>query len=105
VKTGCALPNVPQLVRELTAPTYEFRNGKFRLEETEQIKARLGFSPDIADALALTFAMPLPPRRGPGAVAARRAQHAITEPEDRDRASSRSVMHAVTEEDRRDRDN
>jgi len=62
VKRGGALPNIPDLVRELTAPTYTFSNGKLRLEEKDQIKARLGFSPDLADALALTFAVDIPPR-------------------------------------------
>lgn len=62
VKKGGALPNIPELVKELTAPTYIFQNGKFRLEEKEQIKKRLGFSPDYADALALTFALPEMPK-------------------------------------------
>lgn len=62
VKRGGALPNIPELVRELTAPTYTFQNGKLRLEEKEQIKARLGYSPDLADALALTFASEIAPR-------------------------------------------
>lgn len=58
VKRGGALPNNAQLRRELCAPTFTFQNGKFRLEEKDQIKKRLGFSPDFADALALTFAIP-----------------------------------------------
>lgn len=58
VKRGGSLPNIPELARELTTPTYTFQNGKFRLEEKDQIKERLGFSPDYADALALTFALP-----------------------------------------------
>ena len=58
VKRGGALPNYPGLKRELTAPTYTFQNGKLRLEEKDMIKKRLQFSPDIADALALTFAIP-----------------------------------------------
>lgn len=58
VKRGGALPKIPELVRELSAPTYTFHQGKFKLEEKEQIKKRLGFSPDFADALALTFAIP-----------------------------------------------
>lgn len=58
VKRGGALPSDPQLARELTAPTYSLQNGKLLLEPKEQIKKRLGFSPDIADALALTFALP-----------------------------------------------
>lgn len=58
VKRGGALPNAPGLQRELTAPTYTFQNGKFRVEEKDQIKKRLQFSPDMADALGLTFALP-----------------------------------------------
>lgn len=58
VKRGGSLPDRPGLVRELTAPAYTFQNGKLKLEEKEQIKSRLGFSCDEADALALTFALP-----------------------------------------------
>lgn len=56
VKRGGCLPKMPDLVRELTTPTYTFVNGKFQIEPKEQIKKRLGFSPDLADGLALTFA-------------------------------------------------
>lgn len=63
VKKGGALPTVPGLVRQLTAPTYTFQNGKIRLEEKDQIKKRLGFSPDHADALAVTFALPDQPAK------------------------------------------
>lgn len=55
VKAGGALPPVPELVAELTVPTYSFRSGKFILEDKDQIKERLGRSPNYADALALTF--------------------------------------------------
>lgn len=58
VKAGGSLPNIPELVGELSAPTYFFNNGKFQIESKEQIKKRLGKSPDLADALALTFAIP-----------------------------------------------
>lgn len=58
VKRGGFLPQIAGLKRELTTPTYTFQNGKFRLEEKAQIKKRLQFSPDYADALALTFAWP-----------------------------------------------
>jgi len=58
VQSGGALPNIPELVRELTAPTYTYCGGKFQLEDKGQIKNRLGFSPDLGDALALTFALP-----------------------------------------------
>lgn len=62
VKRGGVLPNIPELARELTAVTYTFTSGKFQLEDKDQVKKRLGFSPDLADALALTFAMPVAPR-------------------------------------------
>lgn len=62
IKAGGALPPMPELVRELTAPTYTFVNGKFMLEPKDQIKSRIGTSPDLADALALTFAMPDRPK-------------------------------------------
>ena len=56
IKSGGALPNTPEIVGELTAPTYTFQNGKFLIEPKDQIKSRLGRSPDLADALSLTFA-------------------------------------------------
>lgn len=58
VKSGGVLPRAPELVGELTTPTYSFVNGRFQLEPKEAVKARLGRSPDLADALALTFAFP-----------------------------------------------
>lgn len=64
VKRGGALPRNPTLKKELTAVTYSFKKGKFLLEPKDKIKDRLGFSPDMADALALTFAIPESPRPG-----------------------------------------
>ena len=58
VKAGGALPNIPELVGELTVPTYTFVSGKFQLEDKDLVKKRLGRSPDLADALAQTFAIP-----------------------------------------------
>lgn len=59
VKGGGWLPQIPELVGELTTPTYLFGgDGKFLLEPKDQVKARLGRSPDLADALALTFGVP-----------------------------------------------
>lgn len=63
VKGGGCLPDIPELVAELTAPTYTFVNGKFFIEPKDQIKERLGFSPDLADALCLTFGIPEAPAR------------------------------------------
>lgn len=56
VERGGSLPKNPTLKKQLCAPLYFFRNGKFQLEDKDQLKKRLGYSPDIADALALTFA-------------------------------------------------
>lgn len=56
VKKGGWLPANDQLIGELTVPTYTFMRGKFIIEDKDQIKQRLGRSPNYADALALTFA-------------------------------------------------
>lgn len=58
VRRGGCLPNIPELVRELTAPTYTFVNGVFQLEPKDLLKKRIGVSPDLADALSLTFFLP-----------------------------------------------
>lgn len=58
IRNGAALPNIPMMVPELTEPTYTFSNGVFVLEEKDQIKARLGRSPDLADAYMQTYALP-----------------------------------------------
>lgn len=63
IKAGGAIPNVPGLAAELTTPTFSFKGDQFLIEPKEQIKKRLGRSPDLADALALTFAHPVTPRR------------------------------------------
>lgn len=63
VKRGGALPNVPELIGELVTPTYTFCNGKMLLEDKDMVKKRLGRSPDLADALALTFCLPDQPQR------------------------------------------
>ena len=66
VKRGGCLYKCSTLKKELTAPTYSFKNGKFVLEGKDQIKDRLGFSTDRSDALALTFAIAdMPSRHDP----------------------------------------
>jgi phage terminase large subunit len=57
LKRGAALPFIPEMIPELTEPTYTFVNGVFLLEEKEQIKDRLGYSPDLADAYMQTYAI------------------------------------------------
>jgi hypothetical protein len=59
---GGSIPNDTALKAELSTPTYWFDAvGKRCLESKDEIKKRLqgGGSPDIADALALTFAYPV----------------------------------------------
>ena len=51
-----ALPESPELVAELTTPTYFFKGDRLQIEDKDQVKERLGRSPDLADALGLTFA-------------------------------------------------
>lgn len=55
VRRGGQLPNDPLLATELMMPLLLFHNGKFALESKDQIKKRLGRSPDRADALSQTF--------------------------------------------------
>src|ERR1700756_3015400 len=47
-----------ELIAALSRTTYTFRGDKLLLEPKDQVKARLGYSPDDADAFVLTFAQP-----------------------------------------------
>lgn len=63
LENGGAIPNIPELKSELAAPMYSFDSaGRKVLEPKEKMKERGLKSPDMADALALTFAMPIAPR-------------------------------------------
>lgn len=54
------------LGEELVAIEYGYTlDNKIKLEPKEDLKDRLGYSPDLADALALTFAEPLAPADAP----------------------------------------
>ncbi|MBQ4431905.1 MAG: hypothetical protein II877_10405 [Synergistaceae bacterium] len=65
LKSGGAIPNDPELKSELASPTYKFdAGGRLILEAKEKLKERGLRSPDMADALALTFAYPLRGSRG-----------------------------------------
>ena len=62
VEQGGAIPNDTALKQELATPIYWYDNvGRKVLESKDQIKKRLqgAGSPDLADALALTFALPV----------------------------------------------
>jgi hypothetical protein len=62
-----AIPDDTQLAAELTGPQYGYvdREGgsAILLESKKDMKGRGLASPDLADALALTFAYPVVPRR------------------------------------------
>ena len=51
-----SLPPDEELCEELTAPTYETKNGKICVMPKDVMKVRLKRSPNKADALCLTFA-------------------------------------------------
>lgn len=64
VKAGASIPDDGELISELTSPTYKFDSaGKLALESKAELKARGLPSPDKADALAVTFAAPVAPKR------------------------------------------
>lgn len=59
LKGGC-IPALPELREQLTGPTYKFNlKNEIVLEAKEDMMKRGLESPDIADALALTFAYPV----------------------------------------------
>lgn len=52
------IPDDDELHADLTCvPEYDETDGKIRLVKKEEIKKEMGFSPDIGDAVALTFAV------------------------------------------------
>lgn len=60
VRSGGCLPKDDLLAGELAAPHYDYDpKQRVRLEPKDDVKARLGRSPDRADALSLTFASPV----------------------------------------------
>ena len=57
---GGALPNHTDLKTDLCVPLYKFDSGnRLQLESKDDIKKRGGRSPDLGDALALTFSYPV----------------------------------------------
>ena len=59
-----AIPNQADLRDQLIGPEYEINlRGEYQLERKEDMRRRGLASPDIADALALTFARPVFPKQ------------------------------------------
>lgn len=50
-----ALPPDQEILADLTAPTFEIRNGKIKIEDKVKIKDRLGRSPDKGDAVVMAW--------------------------------------------------
>lgn len=60
MEQGGAIPNNDELFSDLVTPLYSIDNqDRLVLETKEKIKDRIGRSPDLGDALALTFAYPV----------------------------------------------
>jgi hypothetical protein len=53
-----ALPPDPELLADLTAPRYEVRASGIVIESKDDLQERLGRSPDVGDAVALTHYQP-----------------------------------------------
>lgn len=52
-----SIPNDNDLITELCLPSFEYQNGKVKVEDKKSIRKRGRKSPDIADAFCLTFAV------------------------------------------------
>ncbi len=65
IRGGGAIPYDPELIKQLSAPLYSLKGGRIILEDKDQIKKRLGYSPDAADSLAISFSLPDMPARQP----------------------------------------
>ena len=60
LKAGGVIPEDQELYNELIAPETVGRlDGKIQLESKDDMRKRVGFSPNKADALAITFAYPV----------------------------------------------
>lgn len=73
IKRGGALPPSPEITAALTQTTYTFKGDRLLLEPKDIIKVKLGYSPDEADAGALTFAEPVTAAKRTGSTRIRSA--------------------------------
>lgn len=62
IKRGGALAESEELLQGLVNTTYSIRKDRLLLEPKEDVKAKIGYSPDDTDAFILTFAFPVTPK-------------------------------------------
>ena len=62
IKRGGALAESAELLASLTQTNYTVRKAQVLLEPKEDVKKKIGYSPDEADAFVLTFAEPVTPK-------------------------------------------
>jgi hypothetical protein len=62
IKRGGAIPNDDRLAAALTQTTYIFRKDRVLIEPKDNVKRKIGYSPDEMDAAILTFAAPVAPK-------------------------------------------
>ena len=61
--SGGQIPDDQELINDLIAPEYGFTGSEqLQLEKKEDMKSRGMASPDVADSLAMTFALPVAPQ-------------------------------------------
>lgn len=68
IKRGGAIPDISELTNALIQTTYTFKGSQLLLAPKEDIKLKLGYSPDHMDALCLTFALPVEKQQSHGSV-------------------------------------
>lgn len=61
MEAGAQVTNDPDWGRDLCAPQYKYQRDMIQLESKDDIKKRIKRSPDVGDALALTFRFPVQP--------------------------------------------
>ena len=59
IRRGGALPQDERLLAQLTETTYTHKGDRLIIEPKEQLKARLGYSPDEMDSSMITLAEPI----------------------------------------------
>jgi len=89
IRAGGSLPDTEcfdRITEELTLIEYCYKMDKLAMEEKDQVKIRLGRSPDYSDALAISFAFPVSPKErdilagvDQGGLAGSSFNHAVTD--------------------------